>query len=39
MFTEAVRSEQQADGSRMTYARITARPAPEALGEDEVAVI
>ena len=39
MFTEAVRAEQQANGSRMTYARITAWPAPEAVGEDEIAFV
>ena len=35
MFTDRVQAEQTANGSRDTYARMTDRPAPEGLGEDE----
>jgi len=35
MFTDLVQAEQTAQGSRDTYARMTERPAPEGLGEDE----
>ena len=33
MFTPSVQAEQAARGTRETYARAAARPAPEALGE------
>lgn len=39
MFTDAVRHEQTAQGSRETYARMTERPAPAGLGEDEIAFL
>ncbi len=39
MFTDAVQREQTAQGSRETYARMTQRPAPVGLGEDEIAFL
>lgn len=39
MFTPAVAAEQELMGSRKTYERMAARPAPEGLGEDEVAFL
>lgn len=39
MFTPAVRREQDTHGSRETYERMLARPAPEGLGPDETAFI
>ncbi|MEM1073957.1 MAG: pyridoxamine 5'-phosphate oxidase family protein [Pseudomonadota bacterium] len=39
MFTPAVIAEQELHGSRDTYARMTERPAPKGLGEDEVAFL
>ncbi len=35
MFTDQVQAEQAAQGSRDTYARMTERPTPDGLGEDE----
>jgi len=39
MFTEKVKAEQRRMGSREAYAKMTARPAPEALSEREAAFI
>ncbi len=39
MFTERVKAEQAAQGSRDTYARMVERPAPEGLGADEIAFL
>lgn len=36
MFTPTVQDAQKAHGSRETYAKMTERPAPEGLGEDEI---
>ena len=38
-FTEAVKAEQTARGSREPYAKMTAGPAPDSLGENEAAFI
>jgi uncharacterized protein len=39
MFTEKVKAEQARGGSRESYAKMTARPAPDGLGEREAAFI
>ncbi len=39
MFTQTVKAEQEKRGSRAGYAKMTARPAPEALSEREAAFI
>ncbi len=39
MFTEKVKAEQVRHGSRASYAKMTARPAPEGLSERETAFI
>ncbi len=39
MFTDTVKAEQERRGSRASYAKMTARPAPEGLSERETAFI
>jgi uncharacterized protein len=39
MFTDTVKAEQERRGSRASYAKMTARPAPEGLSEREAAFI
>ena len=38
MFTDIVKAEQEKRGSRAGYAKMTARPAPDALSEREAGV-